>query len=79
MSSFLTEKLKEDFYITLYFNISEGFENIGLKSTYLEFNRTLKIKDGILKSQYNLLENYENSINTYITNKISNSYQFYEN
>ena len=46
MNSFLTENLKEDFLITLYFNTSEGFEDAGLKRAYLDFNRTLKIKDG---------------------------------
>jgi len=45
MNSQLTNKLKEDFYITLYFNTSKGFENAGLKRAYLDFNRTLRIKD----------------------------------
>ena len=46
MSQILSQKLKEDFYLTLYFNISKGFKNAGLKRAYLDFNRTLKIKDG---------------------------------
>ncbi len=50
MNSKLTSKLKEDFFITLYFNTSKGFENAGLRRAYLDFNRTLKIKD---KNQVN--------------------------
>lgn len=46
MSKLISEKIKEDFYITLYFNLTEGYENAGLKRAYLDFNRTLKIKEG---------------------------------
>jgi len=45
MGRILSDKLKEDFFITLYFNTSNGFENAGLKRAYLDFNRTLRIKD----------------------------------
>ena len=46
MKQFISEDLKEEFYITLYFNIKNGFEIAGLKRAYLDFNRTLKIPDG---------------------------------
>lgn len=46
MANLLTNKIKEDFFITLYFNISKGYEFAGLRRAYLDFNRTLKIKDG---------------------------------
>ena len=44
-NSFLSEKIREDFFIMLYFNVSLGYEDAGLKRAYLDFNRTLKIKD----------------------------------
>jgi len=47
MVSFLTENIKEDFYIKLYFNIDEGFETAGLRRAYLDFSRTLFKKDKI--------------------------------
>lgn len=45
MSNILSNKLKEDFYIRIYFNINDGFESAGIKRAYLDFNRTLKIKN----------------------------------
>jgi len=45
MNKLLTNRIKEDFFITLYFNISAGFEFAGLKRAYLDFNRTLKMVD----------------------------------
>ena len=44
-NSFLSEKIREDFFIMLYFNVSLGYEDAGLKRAYLDFNRTMKIKD----------------------------------
>lgn len=61
MKNILTEKIKEDFFITLYFNISEGFEKACLKRAYLDLNRTLKIKDGDIvkrKQIQNETQNY---------------------
>lgn len=45
METILTSDIKENFYIRLYFNTTNGFENAGLKRAYLDFNRTLKIKN----------------------------------
>jgi hypothetical protein len=45
MYSILPFELKEDFYIRVYFNIAEGYEIAGIKRAYLDFNRTLPLKD----------------------------------
>ena len=45
MNSLLTEREKQDFFIKLYFNITNGFELGGIRRAYLDFNRTLKIID----------------------------------
>ena len=41
----LSTKQKEEFYIRLYFNTDNGYEIAGLKRAYLDFNRTLVIKN----------------------------------
>ena len=43
--SFLSHELKEDFLISNYFNLSYGYKIAGIKRAYLDFNRTLVIKD----------------------------------
>ena len=45
MNSILTEDLRENFFIRLYFDDSEGFYKAGIKRAFLDFSRTLKIKD----------------------------------
>lgn len=45
MTSILTDSLREDFFIKLYFDIENGFHNAGIKRAFLDFSRTLKIKD----------------------------------
>ena len=45
MKNILSNELKEEFYIRAYFNTREGFEIAGIKRAYLDFNRTLVIKD----------------------------------
>lgn len=45
MTSILTENLREDFYIKLYFDTSNGFYEAGIKRAFLDFSRTLFIKD----------------------------------
>ena len=45
MNNILSNELKEEFYIRVYFNTKEGFEIAGIKRAYLDFNRTLPIKD----------------------------------
>lgn len=44
-TSVLSDELREDFYIRLYFDTPNDFENAGIKRAFLDFNRTLKIKD----------------------------------
>ena len=57
MNSILTEKLRQDFFIRLYFDISKGYEMAGIKRAFLDFSRTLKIKDN---NRANLKQNAEN-------------------
>ncbi|MCK9411142.1 MAG: hypothetical protein M0Q53_02500 [Prolixibacteraceae bacterium] len=45
MNSRLSDNLREKFYIKLYFNIRNGFELAGIRRAFLDFSRTLKIKD----------------------------------
>lgn len=45
MSSLLSFDQKEDFYIRIYFNTTLGFELAGIKRAYLDFNRTLPVKN----------------------------------
>jgi hypothetical protein len=45
MTSILSDNLKEDFYIKLYFDTSKGFNEAGIKRAFLDFSRTLVIKD----------------------------------
>lgn len=63
MNSILTHELKEDFFIKIRFNTSKGFEIAGIKRAYLDFNRTLKIKD---KNREILRQNAE----TYLLEKL---------
>lgn len=45
MNSILTDDLRENFFIRLYFDDSEGFYYAGIKRAFLDFSRTLKIQD----------------------------------
>ena len=45
MTSILTDNLREDFYIKLYFDTSNGFYEAGIKRAFLDFSRTLFVKD----------------------------------
>ena len=45
MKSILTENLRENFFIRLYFDDSEGFHYAGIRRAFLDFSRTLKIKN----------------------------------
>jgi hypothetical protein len=45
MNSILTDNLRENFFIRLYFDDSEGFYKAGIKRAFLDFSRTLKIQD----------------------------------
>ena len=43
--SILSNKQREDFFIRLYFNTSKGYHHAGIFRAYLDFSRTLKIKN----------------------------------
>ena len=58
MNSVLSEQLRQDFFIRLYFDISNGFEMAGIKRAFLDFSRTLKIKDNKRANLKNDAENY---------------------
>lgn len=45
MEPFLPPKLRNDFFIRLIFDTSNGFYFAGIKKAYRDFSRTLKIKD----------------------------------
>ena len=66
MTSILSEELKNDFFIRLYFNINKGYYKAGLRRAYLDFNRTLKIKDGNKENRILKLEATENFLETEI-------------
>lgn len=44
-TSLLTDELREDFFIRVYFNTKDGFHQAGIKRAYLDFCRTLAIKN----------------------------------
>ena len=67
----LNQQLKEDFFITLYFNISKGYKDAGLKRAYLDFNRTLKIKDG----DNSIRNQKQQKTQSYLKNELSNLIQ----
>ena len=45
MQSIISNNLREDFFIKLYFDTEKGYYNAGIKRAFLDFSRTLKIKD----------------------------------
>ena len=45
MNQILTEDLRENFFIRLYFDESKGFYFAGIKRAFIDFSRTLKILD----------------------------------
>lgn len=45
MNQILTDDLRENFFIRLYFDESQGFYYAGIKRAFLDFSRTLKIQD----------------------------------
>ncbi|MEO7045479.1 MAG: hypothetical protein ABI091_09265 [Ferruginibacter sp.] len=51
--------LREDFFIKLYFNTDNGFYYAGINRAFLDFSRTLKIKD---ENRANLKQNAEKFI-----------------
>ncbi|WP_151832254.1 hypothetical protein [Acinetobacter ursingii] len=74
MNSILTEELREDFFIRLYFGNSNDFYNKGIKRAFLDFSRTLKIYDDNRKKyKYNsenfLLDSFTELINKEISNQ----------
>ncbi len=71
MNSILPFELKEDFYIRLYFNIAEGYEIAGIKRAYLDFNRTLPIKDKNQEKRKNIRSETELFLKTELLKLIS--------
>lgn len=63
MNSILTHKEKEDFFIKLYFDTTNGFELAGIKRAFLDFSRTLKIEG---ENRAILKLNSENYLLTYL-------------
>ncbi len=45
VESIISNNLREDFFIKLYFDTDSGYYNAGIKRAFLDFSRTLKIKD----------------------------------
>ena len=45
VESIISSNLREDFFIKLYFDTDNGYYNAGIKRAFLDFSRTLKIKD----------------------------------
>ena len=45
VESIISNNLREDFFIKLYFDTDNGYYNAGIKRAFLDFSRTLKIKD----------------------------------
>jgi hypothetical protein len=78
MNSILTEQLRQDFFIRLYFDTSNGYEIAGIKRAFLDFSRTLKVKDNraILKKN---AENYLLTEMKSITEREFTSQQSFDN
>lgn len=78
MNSILTNQIKEDYFIKLYFNISDGFELAGIKRAYLDFCRTLKIEDEKRIDFREKIENYLliNLKKICLTNKFESQEEF---
>lgn len=77
MNSILTDDLRENFFIRLYFDDSEGFYNAGIKRAFLDFSRTLKIQDA---NRATLKKNAEtfilNQLNKLIQTKFLDQIEF---
>ncbi|HMM79810.1 MAG TPA: hypothetical protein PKC65_07305 [Pyrinomonadaceae bacterium] len=58
MNSLLTDDVRENFLIRLYFDDSKGFYNAGIKRAFLDFCRTLKIKDDMRAKHKNNAEKF---------------------
>jgi hypothetical protein len=61
MDTILTGRQREDFFVRLYFDTSNGFELAGIKRAFLDFSRTLRIID---ENRQTLKQNAENFILT---------------
>ncbi len=57
MNTILNDNLREDFYIRLFFDTKNGFYEAGTKRAFLDFSRTLPIKD---ENRSTLKKNAEN-------------------
>ena len=64
MTTILTDNLREDFFIKLYFDTKNGFYNAGIKRAFLDFSRTLVIQND---NRAALRKNAENFILAHLT------------
>jgi len=71
MNNILSNELKEEFYIRVYFNTKEGFEIAGIKRAYLDFNRTLVIKDKNQENRNKLRNTAEQFLKNHLLRLIS--------
>ncbi|WP_312751485.1 hypothetical protein [Epilithonimonas hominis] len=58
MNTILKENLREDFYIRLFFNTKNGFYKAGTIRAFLDFSRTLPVKDENRSELKNNAENF---------------------
>ncbi|MCR9015771.1 hypothetical protein [Aquiflexum gelatinilyticum] len=71
MTSILTDSLREDFFIKLYFDTKNGFYSAGIKRAFLDFSRTLVIKN---EYRAKLRQSAENFIFTQLTSVTQNQF-----
>ncbi len=64
MNSILSDDLRENFFIKLYFDDRNGFYYAGIKRAFLDFSRTLKIEN---ENRPNLKQSAEKYILTQLT------------
>lgn len=80
MNSEITEKHINDFIISLYFDLSKGFEMAAIKRAYRDFNRTLQDfpSDEILRKEFrkNWIEVIRDSIDELINHRFESQEEF---
>lgn len=76
MSCILSDKLKEETFIRMYFNPKkENYHYAGLKRAYLDFNRTLPIKDKNITDRQKKIEETISYLNGNLKRLISGDYK----
>jgi hypothetical protein len=74
MSNILSFEQKEDFYIRLYFNTTLDFDLKGIRRAYLDFNRTLPIKDKVQSKRDEIRIKTEEFLKEQLTKLISEDF-----